>query len=86
LTKTQTGPKDTSTTSSSNPAEDLPDIEMSFPENTTQEEPHTEVNSPVMQTEHIEETEEQLLTDQVRKTLTFHKNRNQAKATAESEG
>jgi hypothetical protein len=48
-------------TSSSNPVEDFPDIEMSFPEDTTQEEPHTEVNSPTVQEE---ETKEQLLTDQ----------------------
>jgi hypothetical protein len=50
--------------SSSNPIVDLPDIEMPFPEETEQTEPHTEVNNPVEQAEHIEETEEQLLTDQ----------------------
>jgi hypothetical protein len=50
-------------TSSSNPVVDLLDIEMSFPEDTTQAEPHTEVNSPVVQKEKIEETKEQLLID-----------------------
>jgi hypothetical protein len=47
--------------SSSNLVEDFPDIEMSFPEDTTQEEPHTQVNILAVK---AEETEEQLLTDQ----------------------
>jgi hypothetical protein len=34
-------------TSSSNPIVDLPDIEMPFPKDTEQAEPHTEVNNPV---------------------------------------
>jgi hypothetical protein len=33
--------------SSSKPAEDFPDIEMSFPKDTTQEEPHLEIRSPL---------------------------------------
>ena len=44
--------------SSSNPIVGLPDIEMSFPEYTAQAEPHTEVDSLVVQAEHIEETKE----------------------------
>jgi hypothetical protein len=36
--------------SSSKPAEDFPDIEMSFPEDTTQEEPHFEMRIPLGQT------------------------------------
>jgi hypothetical protein len=36
-------------TSSSNPTVDLPDIEMPFPEDTEQPEPHTEVNNPIEQ-------------------------------------
>jgi hypothetical protein len=42
--------------SSSNPAENFPDIEMSFPEDTTYEEPHPEARSPLEQTEHLEGT------------------------------
>jgi hypothetical protein len=47
--------------SSSKPVEHFPTIDMSFPEDTTQEEPHAEVSSLAMQEE---ETKEQLLTDQ----------------------
>jgi hypothetical protein len=35
-------------TSSSKPAEDFPNIEMSFSEDATQEEPHPEVRSPLV--------------------------------------
>ena len=41
-----------------NPVEDFPDIEMSFPDDTSQEEPHTEVNTLVGK------VEEPLLIDQ----------------------
>jgi hypothetical protein len=34
--------------SSSNPIEDIPYIEMSFSEDTSQTEPHNEVNTPAM--------------------------------------
>jgi hypothetical protein len=50
-------------TSPSNPAEDFPDIEMSLPDDTTQEEPHTEVNTLVGK------EEEPLLTDQGEENL-----------------
>jgi hypothetical protein len=50
--------------SSSKPAEYFPDIEMSFPEDTTQEETHFEIRSPLGKTEHLEETEEQPSTSQ----------------------
>jgi hypothetical protein len=73
-------------TSSSNPALDLPDIEMPFPEDTEQPEPHTEVNNPVEQTEHIEKQRNNHWLIKVRKTLTFPINRKQqAKATIKSE-
>jgi hypothetical protein len=49
--------------SSSNPVVDLPDIEMSLPEETKRTEPHTKANNHVEQAKHIEEIEEQLLTD-----------------------
>jgi hypothetical protein len=45
--------------SSSKPVEDFPDIEMSFPEDRAQEEPHFETRSPLGQTEQLEGTEEQ---------------------------
>jgi hypothetical protein len=45
--------------SSSKPAEDFPNIEMYFPEDKTQEEPHFEIRSPLGQTKHLEGTEEQ---------------------------
>jgi hypothetical protein len=51
-------------TSSSNPALDLPDMEMPSPEDTEQPEPHIEVNNPLEQTEHTEETGEQSPADQ----------------------
>jgi hypothetical protein len=56
-------------TSSSNPALDLPDIEIPFPEDTTQPKPHIEVDNPVEQTEHTKETREQSLADQGEETF-----------------
>jgi len=48
-------------TSSSKPSKDFPDIEMPFPEDTSQAELHIEVNISIVQ---AKETKEQLLTDQ----------------------
>jgi hypothetical protein len=45
--------------SSSKPVGDFPDIEMSFPEDKSQEEPHFETRIPLGQTEHLEGIEEQ---------------------------
>jgi hypothetical protein len=45
--------------SSSKLAEDFPDIEMSFPDDTAQEEFIFEERNPLEQTEHLEETEGQ---------------------------
>ena len=44
------------TSSHSNPVLDLPDMEMPSPEGTEQPEPHIEVNNPLEQIEHPEET------------------------------
>jgi hypothetical protein len=60
--------------SSSKPVEDFPDIEMSFPEDRAQEEPHFETRSPLGQTEQLEGTEEQPSADQNEEGLeTSHK-------------
>jgi hypothetical protein len=60
--------------SSSKPAENFPDIEMSFPEATTQEEPHPEARNPLEQTEYLEGIEEQPSADQNEEDLeTPHK-------------
>ena len=48
---------------------DFPDIEMPFPKDTTHPEPHIEVDNPVEQTEHTEETWEQSLADQGKENL-----------------
>ena len=45
--------------SSSKPVEDFPNIEMSFPEDRAQEEPHFETRIPLGQKEHLEGIEEQ---------------------------
>jgi hypothetical protein len=59
---------------------DLPDIEMSFPEDIAQPEPHIEVDIPVEQTEHTEETREQSLTEQGEENLdTPHKQKTTGK-------
>jgi hypothetical protein len=50
---------ETEPASSSKPTEDLPDIEMSFPDHTAQEEFLFETGDPLGQPEHLEETEGQ---------------------------
>jgi hypothetical protein len=75
-----------SNTSSSNPALDLPDMEMPSPEDTEQPEPHIEVNIHVEQTEHQKKQGSSHQLIKVRKTLKFPINRKQqAKATIKSE-
>jgi hypothetical protein len=72
--------KDPEPTSSSKPAEDFPDIEMSFPDDTTQEEFLFEIGDPLGQLEHLEGIDGQPSTGQNEEDLEIPHKQKSAKS------